>query len=104
MTRIEEFKEKLIDSLEEKGGVYAPKLMQNIDKNGCRYKKFFAFKRDKEDIMEHLDFVARAIMQEIDCNYFIFNPAIIESFKDTTELCELIRGMVYYERIKRTDG
>lgn len=103
MSKIEEFKEKLINELEEKGGVYAPKLMQDIDKNGCRYKKFFAFKKDKEDIMEYLDFVARAIMQEIDCNYFIFNPARIESLKATTELRELIRGIVYYERIKRTD-
>lgn len=104
MTRIEEFKEKLIDRLEEKGGFYAPKLMQNIGKNGCRYKKFFAFKKDKEDIMEYLDFVALAIIKEIDCNYFMFNPARIESLKDTTELRELIRGIVYYERIKRTDG
>lgn len=102
MTRIEEFKEKLIDRLEEKGGVYAPKLMQDIGKNGCRYKKFFAFKSDEKDIMEYLDFVARAIMQEIDCNYFIFN-ARVESFKDTTDSHEYIRGMIYYERIKRTN-
>lgn len=102
MTRIEEFKEKLIDRLEEKGGIYAPKLMQGIGNNGCRHKKFFVFKLDKEEIMEYLDFVARAIIKEIDCNYFIFNPRI-ENFKDTTDMHGYIRGMIYYERVKRTN-
>lgn len=104
MIRIEEFKEKLIDRLEEKGGIYAPKLMQNIGENGCRYKKIFAFKKAREeDIMEYLDFVALAIIKEINCNYFMFNPRV-ENFKDTTDSHEYIRGMVYYERVKRTDG
>jgi len=102
MIRIEYFKENLIDRLEEKGGVYASKLMQGTGKNSCRYKKFFAFKTDEKDMMKYLDFATRAIMLEINCNYFMFNLRI-EIIKDTKSFNDIIRGMVYYERIKRTD-
>jgi len=52
--------------------------------------------------MKYLDFATRAIMLEINCNYFMFNLRI-EIIKDTKSFNDIIRGMVYYERIKRTD-
>lgn len=98
-----DFEKALIERLEASGGRYDPDLNQINKNNLAPNKKFFAFKKHDydEDFTGDLNRMLAVIIQEVNCDNFVFNFATVEGIRDDHGFADLIRGLVYFKRLPK---